>query len=80
MASAYLNKGNAIQLLGKFNEAIDEYEKAIAIRKDLVENGRTELANDLASAYMNKGNVLFQQNEFAEAVEMFSGAINLWET
>ena len=39
--------------LGRLNEAVAEFDKAIAILEELVnEQKRDELANDLASAYM----------------------------
>ena len=54
-----MNKGVALDNLGRLNEAVDEYDKAIAILEELVnEQKRDELANDLAMAYMNKGMLL----------------------
>ena len=78
-ANNHLNLGLALDSLGKLNEAIAEYDKAIEIYEKLVEAGRSELANDLAKTYMNKGNALEQQNNSAEAVAMFGQAIELWE-
>ncbi len=75
LASAYVNKGNALYSLGKLNEAIAEYDKAILIRKDLVDSGRLELSNDLAMAYVNKGVSLRNLGKLNEAIAEYDKAI-----
>jgi tetratricopeptide (TPR) repeat protein len=60
------------------NEAIENYDLAINIRKPLVEDeGRKELANDLAAAYMNKGVALRGLGRSNEAIENYDLAINI---
>ncbi len=75
IANSYVGKGNVISDLGKLNEAIAEYDKAILIRKGLVESGRLELSNDLASAYMNKGVSLDNLGKLNEAIAEYDKAI-----
>jgi tetratricopeptide (TPR) repeat protein len=77
LASAYMNKGVSLDNLGKLNEAIIEYDKAIEIIKSLVEQGKTELANDLASAYMNKGVSLGNLGKLNEAIIEYDKAIEI---
>ncbi|HSK72410.1 MAG TPA: tetratricopeptide repeat protein, partial [Pyrinomonadaceae bacterium] len=79
IATAYLNKGNALWSLGRLNEAIDEYNKAIEIREKLVEAGRTELSSDLAMAYMNKGTALDSLGRSNEAINEYDKAIEIYE-
>ena len=77
---AYMNKGVALDSLGRLNEAVAEYDKAIAIREDLVfEQKRDELANDLAMAYMNKGVALDSLGRLNEAVAEYDKAIAILE-
>ena len=75
LAGCYNNKGFALDSLGKPNEAIHEYEQAIAILAPLVEAGRGELANDLATAYMNNGVALDRLGKPSEANYEFDQAI-----
>src|SRR5207249_8846258 len=59
LAVTLMNKGVALDELGRYSEALGYYDEAIAIRKwlvDIVEvEGRTEVAHDLAVVLMNKG-------------------------
>ncbi len=75
LASAYVNKGVSLDSLGKLNEAIIEYDKAILIRTDLVDSGQSELANYLAGSYMNKGNSLDSLGKLNEAIIEYDKAI-----
>ncbi|MDW8027854.1 MAG: tetratricopeptide repeat protein [Armatimonadota bacterium] len=80
LAGAIMNKGVALQSLGRISEAIGCYEEAIAIRRRLVEEeGRVELANDLAKAIMNKGLALKQLGEWQKALECYNEGIGWWE-
>ena len=79
-ADNYINLGLALDNLGRLNEAVDEYDKAIAIFEDLVnEQKREELANDLAMAYMNKGVALWNLGRLNEAVDEYDKAIAILE-
>ncbi|MFZ1494341.1 MAG: hypothetical protein WAU60_13140 [Candidatus Competibacter denitrificans] len=69
-ANALMMRGNTWQSCNQFAAAIDDYDDAIAIRKDLraalEPQGRweTELRNDLANAYMNRGNAKQHASEY----------------
>ncbi|MBK8813042.1 MAG: tetratricopeptide repeat protein [Acidobacteria bacterium] len=64
----------------RFEEAVAEYDKAIAILEDLVNvQGRRELANDLASAFINKGVSLGSLGRLDEAVAEYDKAIAILE-
>ncbi len=78
-ADIKLDKGVSLKNLGKINEAIIEYDKVIEIRKDLVANGRTELANGLAKAYMNKGNSIQLLGKINETIIEYEKAIEIWK-
>ncbi len=75
-----MNKGITLDNLGRLNEAVDEYNKAIKIREDLVnEQKRDELADNLATAYMNKGVALWRLDRSNEAVDEYDKAIKIRE-
>lgn len=61
----YLKKGFALDNLGQYKEAIDNYNIAI------------KLDNKYASAYLNKGVSLLKQNKNLEAIENFDKVIEL---
>ena len=51
-ATLYMNKANAVRILGDNRAAVALYDRAIEIRERLVNvEGRRELANDLATLY-----------------------------
>ncbi|MDX6270148.1 MAG: hypothetical protein QOD28_1371 [Acidobacteriota bacterium] len=80
LAAAYANKGNVFDSLGRLQEAIVEYDKAIAICEKLVnEEGHGELANNLAACYMNKGNTLDSLGALPEAIVEYDKAITIRE-
>ena len=58
-----MNKGNALDSLGRSSEAVAEYDKAIGIYEPLVAGGREELADGLAKARANKALVLEQDQK-----------------
>ena len=62
-AAFYSNLGNALQALGRFDEAVERYNRAIAIQPDY------------ADAYNNRGIALQELKRFDEALESFSRAI-----
>jgi len=76
LAMALMNKGNALEQLGRLSEAIVCHDEAIAIHRRLVEEeGRAELANELAKSLMNKGNTLEQLGQLSEAIVYHDEAI-----
>lgn len=80
LASAYMNKGVSLDDLGKLEEAIGEYNKAIKIRERLVnELKQDQFANDLASDYMNKGVSLRIMGKLEEATDEYNKAIAINE-
>ncbi len=79
-ANNFLNLGLALKNLGRLNEAVEENDKAIAMFEKLVnEQGRIDLANNLAGAYMNKGVALVNLGRLNEAVEEYAKAIAMFE-
>jgi tetratricopeptide (TPR) repeat protein len=80
LARALVNKGNALWVLGRLEEAIDYYDEAIKIRRRLVEvEGRVELENDLARALINKGIALRALGRLNEALQCYDEGIGLLE-
>jgi len=78
LAMAIMNKGVALDSLGRLEAAVAAYDEAISIRRKLVEEqGRSELANDLAAAIMNKGVALANLGRLEEAVTAFEEAIQI---
>ena len=61
----WFKEGNALSDLGKFQEAIECYDKAI------------EINPDDAEAYYNKGNTLYNLGEYQQAIECYDKAIEI---
>ena len=65
-----MNKGNALQGLGRLPEAVACYDEAIAIRRDLVHaQNRVGTANDLASCALDEQGPYSFKKGFAMAEE-----------
>ncbi len=64
-AVAHDNLGNALQAVGRLNDALASHEKAIALKPDY------------AAAYFNRGNVLKQLERLDEALASYQKAIAL---
>lgn len=80
LAAALMNKGVALDSLGRLQEAIDSYDQAIARYRQLVEvEHRDELSNDLASALMNKALVLEKTERRDEALASYDEAVRMCE-
>src|SRR5262249_43209122 len=62
-ASALNNRGNALEALGRAEEAIAVYDRAIVLRPDIAE------------VHNNRGNALRNLNRVDEALESFARAI-----
>jgi predicted O-linked N-acetylglucosamine transferase (SPINDLY family) len=65
-AIAHANRGNALQALGRLDEALACYEQAIAI------------APDYAEAFNNRGYALERRGRLDEAIASYDKAISLW--
>ena len=65
VANAYFNKGNSLSALGRKEEAIDNYNKAI------------ETNQDFKDAYYNKGIVLRELGRKEEAIDNYNKAIEI---
>ena len=76
-ANNFLNMGLALEHLGRLNEAITEYDKTINIYRQLIKNGRIELANNLVATYGNKGVSLRNLGKSNEAIDEYDKAIEL---
>ena len=61
--------------MGRLDEAVAACDAAITILTDLVEQGRAELAGELAEALGNKGGALAQLGRLDEAVAAYDAAI-----
>ena len=62
-AAAHSNLGNALQALGRFDEALASYDRAIALKPDAV------------AVYLNHGATLHELNRFAEALTSYERAL-----
>ena len=61
----HFNLGNAYYRLGEFDQAVNEYYRALN-DKNLIKRSET---------YHNKGNALFEQQKYKEALESFRNAL-----
>jgi tetratricopeptide (TPR) repeat protein len=61
----YFHKGNALNDIGKKNEAIEAYDRAISLKPDY------------ADAYLNKGRTLSDIGKKNETIEAYDRAISL---
>ncbi len=69
--------GNLLYVKGRLADALTAYEKLYALLNRRVQEGRSELANDLAMALMNKGNALSDLGKLAEAIGIYDEAIGI---
>jgi tetratricopeptide (TPR) repeat protein len=75
-----MNKGNVLADLKKLDQALVEYDKAIAIGEILVnEEQQMHLAIGLAVAYLNKAVTLKEQAAFEEALVFYAKSISMRE-
>ena len=78
LAYAYNSRGIAYGAQGELSKAIEDYNRAIAIREQLVEKeGRVDLRDDLAAAYNNRGFAYGAQGELSKAIGDYNRAIAL---
>jgi tetratricopeptide (TPR) repeat protein len=64
-AEAHSNRGNALQELKRFEEAIASYDCALALRRDLAE------------AHSNRGNALKELGRFDDALASYERALTV---
>ena len=78
LAWAYLTKASALSGVGRGREAVELCEKAIAIRRRLVQHdGRPEFRADLARAYLHKANAVRAQQNAEGALPVYDQAIEI---
>ena len=65
MSDIYLNKGEALAQLKRYQEAIESYNKTI------------ELNPNDSDAYLNKGNALDDIKRYKEAIDCYNKVIEL---
>jgi tetratricopeptide (TPR) repeat protein len=63
LATAYFNRGHAYSLMGLFDQGIDDYTRALALRPDY------------AAAYYNRGNNYRKKEFYDQAVADYTRAI-----
>ena len=72
------NRGNTYTVLDKYEEAFEDYDKAIELHTTLVEEeSRLDLRNDLASTLNNRGIAYRVQGAHEKALEDYDKAIEL---
>lgn len=64
LPQAFKNKGNALSLLSRYHEAIDNYGRAL------------DLFEDYPAAYINKGNAFYGLGKYNEALRCYSKALD----
>ena len=85
LAAAFVNRGNAYSDLGKHEDAVRDYGRAIemmeALRKTLETQGNWApgYQNDLAAAFMNRGNAYQALGKHEDAVRDYGRAIEIRE-
>jgi tetratricopeptide (TPR) repeat protein len=80
LALAYMNRGTALCVLGRPEEALVDAGVAISLCEQLVHHeGRRELRGGLVLAYMNRGNALAEVGRPEEALADLSAAIGVGE-
>ena len=79
LAGTYHNKASAVHALGNYRAAVELYDRAIKIRERLVnQEGRRELANDLAATYTSKAHAVGDIGD-NRAMELCDRAIKIRE-
>src|SRR5204863_366370 len=76
LATAYMNKGVALDSLRRLPQALAGYDNALEIRARWVNvEQQAHLANDLAMAYMNKALVLEKQRDWERALSCYENCL-----
>ena len=72
---AYLNKGNALAILDRLNEAVDEYDKAVKLFDDSKKIHQSwEIPVNRAKALLNKSLVFIKLKKISQAGELIREA------
>jgi len=80
LAGVYSNKANTVGKLGDDLAAIGLYDRAIEIRKRLLNiEGWRELADDLAGNYVSKANAVSRLGDYLAAVGLYDQGIEIRE-
>ena len=80
LASAYTNRGNAVDYLNRWEEALSDYAAAIGLYKELVHGAGFPLfRKELAAGYMNRGGALLRLGRLEEALADHDQSIALFE-
>ncbi|MCA9794578.1 MAG: tetratricopeptide repeat protein, partial [Candidatus Eremiobacteraeota bacterium] len=75
LAAAYNNRAAALHRQGEFELALEDYDQAVALRQQLVDEGRLDLRTDLAITHTNRGLVRTGVGEVELALEDYEMAI-----
>jgi tetratricopeptide (TPR) repeat protein len=72
-AEVYVQRGIALRMSGRLDQAIDDFEKATELNPQLTQNNRV-----VAQAYTNQGEVLVMSFEIERAITDFDKALKLF--
>jgi len=80
MKAMYRNhRGVVLKALGRFDEALPEFDRAIALRESLLSGGRWHNENSLARALMNRSNTFLKLGRIPDAIADAERAIGIFE-
>ncbi len=77
LATAYGARGNAFSREERYEEAVEELNKAAALREQLLRNNQLEKPSDLARVYLNRGTAYNAMGNYEKAVADYTQAIGL---
>jgi tetratricopeptide (TPR) repeat protein len=79
LAVAFMNKANALALMGDLAGAVNQYDQSIVMwRSAERQEGQREIMIGVAKALMNKANALTMMGDLAGAVDHYSKSIEIW--
>lgn len=76
-SSAYQNQASQLKKEGRFGEAVEKFNCALAIRKELTELNPARYTSALAHTYQGLGNVYRAQYAWDKAIENFKEALKM---
>lgn len=77
LATAYSARGNAFSRVERYPEAVDELDKAAALREKLLKQNRLARQTDLSRVYLNRGTAYNAMGEYGRAVEDYTRAVQI---